>query len=151
LGRKGGKLADTKGNGFVFGIGCSLLFICFVLLSSFTGVSPVWIAMFLIFGMVGQSFMYLALSNSISRTLPAEQTGVGMGLLAMLNFIAGAVSAGIYGRAVDQGADLRMTPVNPHDAAFVYSSIYLILAGVLVVVAIVYMFMFNRLNSKEKA
>nr|WP_311283331.1 hypothetical protein [Paenibacillus macerans] len=50
------------------------------------------IAVLLIFGNVGQMFMQIALTGTISRTLTKEQTGVGMGLLSMSNFLSGAYS-----------------------------------------------------------
>ena len=52
LGRKGGMLADKKGNSFLFYLASALLFACFVMLSTFAGMSPVLIAIILIFGNV---------------------------------------------------------------------------------------------------
>jgi DHA2 family metal-tetracycline-proton antiporter-like MFS transporter len=144
LGRQGGKLADVKGNAYLFFTASALLLICFTLLSSFAGISPVVIAFILIFGNVGQAFMYIALSNAISRTLPKEQIGVGMGLLSMLNFVAGAVSAGVYSKTVDQGAAFHLNPANSHPNAFVYSNIYLILAMLHVGILLLYYFQFVR-------
>jgi MFS transporter, DHA2 family, metal-tetracycline-proton antiporter len=144
LGRIGGKLADTKGNSFLFYMASSLFLTCFVLLSSFVGISPVFIALFLIFGNVGQAFIYIALSNSISRTLPKEQSGVGMGLLSMLNFIAGAVSASVYSMMIDQGTDSNWNPVNSHSEAFVYSNIYFVLGILCMSILLLYYFQFGR-------
>lgn len=144
LGRKGGKLADKKGNPFLFYLASALLIACFVLLSTFAGMSPVLIAIILIFGNVGQSFLYIALSNAISRSLPKEQTGVGMGLLAMLNFISGAIAAGVYGKMVDQGASIRWNPVNSYPEASVYSNIYLVLAVLHVGILLFYYVQFGR-------
>lgn len=72
LGRKGGKLADKRGNAFLFYTASMLLIICFLSLSTFVGSPPAFIAFLLIFGTVGQMFMQIALANSISRTLPKE-------------------------------------------------------------------------------
>ncbi|UUZ81055.1 hypothetical protein LJK88_41060 [Paenibacillus sp. P26] len=69
LGRKGGKLADAKGNAYLFFAASSPLIVCFLLLSCFAGIPPVFIALFLILGNVGQSFIYIALSNAISRSV----------------------------------------------------------------------------------
>jgi len=144
LGRKGGKLADSKGNSFLFYMASALLLTCFVLLSSFAGMSPVLIAIILIFGNVGQSFLLIALSNAISRSLPKEQTGIGMGMLAMLNFISGAIAAGVYGKAVDQGASFHWNLVNSHPVAFVYSNIYLVLAVLHAGILLFYYVQFGR-------
>ncbi|MGO4118992.1 MFS transporter, partial [Rhizobium ruizarguesonis] len=84
LGRVGGKLADRKGNAYLFFLASGLLLVCFGLLSTFTGIAVIGIACFLIFGNVGQSFMQITLANSISVTLAKEQAGVGMGIFSML-------------------------------------------------------------------
>ncbi|MDQ0900762.1 MFS transporter [Paenibacillus sp. V4I7] len=151
LGRKAGKLADAKGNPFLYYVASLLLLTCFALLSSFAGISPVYIAVFLIFGNVGQSFMMIALSNTISRTLPKEQTGVGMGLLAMLNFVAGAVSASIYSTTIDQGASSVWNAANSFPVAFVYSNIYFVLAFLHAMILLIYYFQFGRAERKRKA
>ncbi|WP_178024714.1 hypothetical protein [uncultured Paenibacillus sp.] len=79
-------MADAKGNSFVIYVASLLLIGCFALISVASGAAAGWIAAILILGNVGQIFMQLALSNTISRTLPKEQTGVGMGLLSILAF-----------------------------------------------------------------
>jgi DHA2 family metal-tetracycline-proton antiporter-like MFS transporter len=144
LGSSGGKLADAKGNSVLFYTASALLFSCFALLSTFAGISPAFIAVFLILGNVGQTFMQIALSNSISRTLPKEQTGIGMGLMSMLGFIAGAVSASIYSKLVDLGADFLWNPANPYRDVSVYSNIYLVLAVLHLSIVTVYYFQFGR-------
>ncbi|NGQ96268.1 MFS transporter [Brevibacillus sp. SYP-B805] len=149
LGRTGGKLADKRGNSFLFSTASVLLLICFVLLSSFTGMSPAFIAGFLIFGTVGQMFMQIALTNAISRTLPKEETGVGMGLLSMLNFLAGAVSTGIYSKIVDHGSGFHLNPLNAYQNAFVYSNLYFVLAMLHVGIFALYHLQFSRAAQKN--
>lgn len=151
LGRKAGKLADARGNPFLFYTASALLVTGFVLLSSFAGIHPVGIAIFLIFGNVGQSFLMIALSNTISRTLPIDQIGVGMGLLAMMNFIAGAVAASVYSTTVDQGASLGWNAINSSSAAFVYSNIYLVLGILHVIILGLYYFQFGRADSRRRS
>ena len=144
LGRKAGKLADTKGNLTLFTIAGGLLMVCFTLMFLFAGVSPVIVAGFLIFGNVGQMFMQISLHNTISRTLPKEQTGIGMGLYSMLNFLSGAVSAGIYGKTIDQGALFHLNPLVVSPNFYVYSNIYYILLLGVVGIWIVYRIQFGR-------
>ena len=94
LGGRGGKLADTKGTRYLFYTASTLLLLCFALLSTFAGVSPYLIALILVFGNVGQIFMQISLSKTISLSAPKEQTGVGMGLFSPLNFLSGAIATG---------------------------------------------------------
>lgn len=149
LGRKAGRLADRKGNAHLFFLASALLLFCFLSLSTFTAAAAAWIALFLVFGNVGQSFMSIALSNSISRTLPKERAGVGMGLFSMLNFMSQAIAAGIYGRAIDAGAAASWNPANASGRGFVFSNIYLVLAVLLLAVLAVYYFRQIRTRSAD--
>lgn len=129
LGRKGGKLADLKGNSYLYSVASGSLITCFVLLSIFTGISPLWISFFLIFGNVGQSFMQIAMSNSISRSLPKDQIGVGMGLFSMVSFIAQGIAAGVYSIVVAQGPSVHWNPLNVDPNSYLFSNFYLVLAA----------------------
>jgi DHA2 family metal-tetracycline-proton antiporter-like MFS transporter len=149
LGRKGGKLADLKGNSHLFFVASGSLLTCFVLLSTFTGSSPFFIAAFLIFGNVGQSFMLISMSNSISKTLPKEQVGVGMGLFSMLNFIAGGMATGVYSWVVDIGSDVLWNPLNINPNGFIYSNIFFVLAALHVVILLFYYFQYGRAKRKS--
>ncbi|MGM0923582.1 MAG: MFS transporter [Bacillota bacterium] len=149
LGRKGGKLADLKGNSHLFFVASGSLLTCFVLLSTFTGSSPFFIAAFLIFGNVGQSFMLISMSNSISKTLPKEQVGVGMGLFSMLNFIAGGMATGVYSWVVDIGSDVLWNPLNINPNGFIYSNIFFVLAALHVVILLFYYFQYARAKRKS--
>lgn len=145
LGRRGGKLADSRGNSVLVLTAASLLLICFVLLSSFVGLSPYFIMLFLIFGNVGQSFMGIAMSNTVSQTLPREDTGVGMGLFSMLNFISGATATSLIGKLLDSpGVPARFNPLLHHANAAIYSNIFLVLAAGVIAVAALYYSQFGK-------
>ncbi|WP_099157043.1 MFS transporter [Virgibacillus ndiopensis] len=147
LGKKGGKLADVKGNPFLFYLSSALMFIAFLLLSSFVGSSPIFIAVFLTIGDAGAAFILITLSNMISQTLPKEQIGVGMGIFSMLNFMAGSVSGAVYSKVVDLGAVVNWNPANLFSNGIVYSNIYLSLALLLVSVILLYYFQIQRATS----
>jgi len=104
LGRRGGRLADRKGTPVLYTAAAGLLIACFVLLATLTGTLPVWaIPLVLVLGNVGQTFMQVAITNSVSGTLPKAEAGVGMGLFSMTNFLSTAAAAGLYGAAVEAG------------------------------------------------
>ncbi|QMV41426.1 MFS transporter [Cohnella cholangitidis] len=128
LGRKGGKLADRKGNSYLYSVASASLIACFALLAVFTGISPAWIAFFLMFGNVGQSFMQIAMSNSVSGSLPKDQVGVGMGLFSMVSFIAQGIAAGVYGIVSEQGTATNWLPVHTDPGSSLFSNIYVVLA-----------------------
>ncbi len=138
LGRMGGRLADEKGNSFLFYLATSCQFLAFSLLSTVAGLSPYLIMLVLISGNLGQTFMQIAMSNTISRTLPRDQIGIGMGLFSMLNFIAGATATTFIGKVLDLGATLRLNPLLMNQGASVYSNIYFALAVLVVIVICLY-------------
>lgn len=129
LGRKAGKLADAKGKTSLSTIASALLLICFVSMYLFASEgSPALVAGLLIFGNVGLMYMQIALTHTIAGTLPKEQTGIGMGLLSMLNFLSGAVATGVYSKVVDRGASFSLNPFIEGNDSYVYGNIYFVLA-----------------------
>ncbi|MEJ8546890.1 MFS transporter [Brevibacillus borstelensis] len=151
LGRRGGKVADEKGNPFLVYTAAALLIIGFICLSSVVGMSPVFIAIFLIFGVLGQSYMQIAMSNTVSRTLSKEHIGVGMGLFSMITFISSAASTAAIGKVLDFGTStVRLNPIPQDRATFVYSNIFLVLAILVVVMAAFYYVQFGRVAKMAK-
>jgi len=148
LNRQGGKIADSKGTPTLFFIASSLLIICFFLLSTFIHLNAVLIAIFLIIGNVGQSFMMIVMSKSISLTLPSEHSGVGMGLLMMQNFISGSIAIGIYGRAVDMAGKSSWNIFNQQSIGVTFSNIFFVLFFLHVMILIV--FILSRRIARSK-
>ncbi|UWG96465.1 MFS transporter [Dehalobacter sp. DCM] len=139
MGRKGGQLADKKGNKLLVYTAASLIFFCYILLSSVVGVSPVFIVFILIFGNLGQTFMSIAMSNTVSQTLAREQVGIGMGLYAMLNFISGATSTSLIGKILDKNiTEFHFNPLIESSAGYIYSNIFFVFAFLIVIVAFLY-------------
>ncbi|SDZ39661.1 MFS transporter, DHA2 family, metal-tetracycline-proton antiporter [Evansella caseinilytica] len=149
LNRQGGKLADAKGTTSLFLIASALVFSCFMVLSTFISASAWLIACFLILGNVGQSFLSIAMSRSISFTLPAEHTGIGMGLLMMQNFISGSIAIGIYGRIIDVEAEQLWNPLSFSSVGAVYSNLFLALALLHVVVFITYRYSIKKISRQN--
>ncbi|WP_405081394.1 MFS transporter [Paenibacillus chitinolyticus] len=151
LGRRGGKLADEKGNPILVYTAAALLIIGFICLSSVVGMSPVFIAIFLIFGVLGQSFMQIAMSSTVSRTLSKEHIGVGMGLFSMITFISSAASTAAIGKVLDSGTStVRLNPIPQNSTTLVYSNIFLALAVLVAVMAALYYVQFGRVANMAK-
>jgi MFS transporter, DHA2 family, metal-tetracycline-proton antiporter len=146
--RQGGKLTDSKGTSYLFFLASSLLIVCFSLLSTFIDSNAWFIAVFLILGNVGQSFMMIVMSKSISITLPKEQAGVGMGILMMQNFIAGSIAIGIYGRAVDMEASSSWNPFLQSSNGTIFSNIFIVLVILHVSILLVYKFKVHKKYGK---
>lgn len=146
LGRTGGKLADKKGNSFVFYVATILLFISFSVLAILVGMSPLWIWIFLTIANIGQTFIQVAMSNTVSRTLSDENAGIGMGFLTMMTFIAGATSTTLLGKVIDLGSAIQLNPLLVYKQATIYSNAFALLLIVLVLVAVMYLTLFRSAN-----
>jgi len=127
LGRKGGKLADAKGSFFLYQLAVVLIVSCFILLSFFLMSNLIWVALILMLGNVGQSFMQIAMSSSVSKTLEKQDVGVGLGLFSMITFISQGIASGIYGIIVGNGMTLPWNPFHVEHHAYVFIGIYGIL------------------------
>lgn len=150
LGAKGGRLADQKGNSFLVVIAMLSLMVGFLSLSTVVGLSPVYIAFFLIFGVIGQSFMQIAMMNTISRTLTKDQAGIGMGFVSMLIFIANATATAILGKVLDAGTPrFTLNFLAPNSSSALYSNLFLVLAILILFVALLYYYVFGRLGNKR--
>lgn len=125
MGRRGGKLADDKGNWFLVCLSVPMTLLCFTLLSSFVGVRAWIIAMIIPLGYVGQTFMQIAVSNTISRTLSKDQIGVGMGMYTMINFISGATAISLIGKVLDfHATTIHFNPIPIEKSAYIYSNVF---------------------------
>ncbi|UVI28946.1 MFS transporter [Paenibacillus spongiae] len=149
MGRRGGKLADDKGNSFLLFTASFLMLLCFALISTLIGASPYIIAVILIAGNVGQTFMQITMSNTLSRTLSKDQVGVGMGLFSMVNFISGAISMSFIGKLLDNElTTIRLNPLVTNEAAYIYSNIFLVMCVLTIAIAGLYRLQFGAVLSK---
>lgn len=145
LGKKGGKLADIKGNNFLTYTALLSFFLGYGFLSLVAGLSPFMVMIVLIFAYIGQTFIQIALGNTVSRSLPREQTGVGMGVYMMTNFIAGAIATTLISKALEiKNATLQLNPFLLKHESLNYSNIYAALAILIVIVFIIYSSNFKK-------
>ncbi|SFM01219.1 MFS transporter [Pelosinus propionicus] len=139
LAKTGGKIADSRGNSGLTFLAISCFFICFCSLALMAGAPAYFITCFLIFGYVGQTFFQLAMANTISQTLPRNQTGVGMGLFMLVNFVASSTATAIMGTAISKNnATVYFKSLFFQFESVKYSNIYSVLAIMAVVIALIY-------------
>jgi DHA2 family metal-tetracycline-proton antiporter-like MFS transporter len=149
LGRTGGKLADQKGNGFVAYTALLCFFLGYGILSIVAGSSPYLIMFVLLLAYVGQTFIQIALGNTVSRSLPKEQAGVGMGIFMMMNFIAGATATTLISKALEiKDASLQLNPFLLEHNSLNYSNIYAVLTVLIVMVTLIYSSNFKKQGSE---
>ena len=129
LGQSGGRLADRRGNTFLVYLALTLSFAGFLMIAAASSASPYAVMVILLISFVGSTFFQIAMGNTISMTLPREQTGVGMGLLMLSRFISGSCAVVLLSKALDAGA--------------VYGRIYVMLAAATAAVGALYWMAFG--------
>jgi MFS transporter, DHA2 family, metal-tetracycline-proton antiporter len=101
FGPVGGQLADKKGNRFVLSIGLVLVVASLIGTAFLMAWSPWYLAGVFLFTYVGFSFLQTGLINSVSQTLPEEETGVGMGVFNLVGILAGAVGTALVAKILE--------------------------------------------------
>ncbi|PLR75255.1 hypothetical protein CU633_21980 [Bacillus sp. V3-13] len=95
---------------------------------------------------IGQTFIQVAMSNTVSHTLSKEYAGIGMGFFTMMTFIAGATSTTLIGKVLDYGSSVQLNPLQVYKQATIYSNAFFILTVVLLLVVVLFYTLF-RTNS----
>ncbi len=148
LGRSGGKLADLKGNHVLTYIALLSFFVGYSILSIVAGLSPFIIMFVLMFACIGQTFMQISLSNTVSSTLIKADVGVGMGILMMTNFISGALFTTLMSKALEKGSLMvQLNPLLQTQDSLTYSNIYTVLTILIIIVTATYHFRFKSYST----
>ena len=141
FGMVSGRMADKIGSIPIVGAGLGLLLLGYFLLSTFVGWNAWIIALILIICYTGFSSIQSSLANTISNTLPVDQTGVGMGLYNLVFFISGAFGSSIVGKLLDYSTmGFTLNPLNQNSS--VYSNIFVMFIAVVLSAGIVYIYTF---------
>lgn len=101
VGPLGGRLADRHGNRVVLFGGMGLATLGLAGTAWALGMSPWFAAATLLPAYAGFSLLQTGLVNSVSQTLPEEETGVGMGVFNLVGILAGAVGAALVGKVLE--------------------------------------------------
>ncbi|HTX73977.1 MAG TPA: MFS transporter [Rectinemataceae bacterium] len=129
----GGNLADRRGNSFVVALGLGILVTSMIALALFLSLSPVFVAAALVLTYIGFSLFQTAMANSVSQSLPQDETGVGMGLFNLVGIISGAVGTALVGKILAGdwlGFPVLTRAIPP--SAYSYSNILLLFSVVAV-------------------
>jgi DHA2 family metal-tetracycline-proton antiporter-like MFS transporter len=145
FGRLGGNLADKRGNVMVVGIGIVLLVGSLLLLSCLVGSSPWLVSGGLLLTYIGFTLIQTGLINSVSQTLDATRTGVGLGLFNLITFISAAIGTALVARTLASGwLDLRLNPLILQSKAFAYSNLMVVFALLIALGGGIYFVRFGR-------
>jgi DHA2 family metal-tetracycline-proton antiporter-like MFS transporter len=119
-----GSLADKRGNVFVVWIGVAALAGSTAVMAMLLGFTY-WIVMLaMLANYIGFTMFQTAMINSVSQTLPSEQSGIGMGIFNLISIVAGALGATLVGRILDgHWMEAGIISVSRNAAGFAYSDI----------------------------
>lgn len=123
-----GELADKRGNAFVAAIGVLLLAGSMLAMALLLGFSYWVMLVTMLANYVGFTMFQTAMINSVSQTLPAEQSGIGMGIFNLISIVAGALGTTLVGRILDgRWLDSGLLSLSANVAGFPYSDILAVL------------------------
>ncbi|MBD0380771.1 MFS transporter [Paenibacillus sedimenti] len=125
-----GRMIDRYGNHYMLRAGSLLLLTGAVLFGWLSGTSPIGILFIYIPMSIGVTMLTTSLSNEMSRILPKEQIGAGMGLSQLIQFVGGAFGVAMSGKSIAWQKSLP-----PAD---VYANIFWGIAGILLLAVISY-------------
>ncbi len=124
-----GKMIDRYGSAPLLKYAPWLLLAASTLFALFTGVSASIILSVYIVMSIGYSALNASVSNELSRILPVQHVGAGLGLFQLLQFISGAFSVAISGMA------LASQSAQPLDRAFSHIFMGMAVLGLLALTA----------------
>jgi len=135
LGRFGGGLVDRRGSRFTLFIALGFIGSGMLALSVLSAVDARLVAAILPLINAPFTFVQAAMAKSVSSTLPREESGVGMGVYNLLNFMAGAISGSIVSKMIEfdlSGLNvLALVRPSTYGAIFMLLALLIALTGLL--------------------
>ncbi|MCE7794841.1 MFS transporter [Salipaludibacillus sp. CUR1] len=101
IGQYGGKLVDRHGSYPILKAAFIMVMAGSTLISTFVGIPPVFMAACILVQYMAFPLIQSSTANLLTSLVPANQTGVGIGLFNLVNFLSGAISSAIFGALLD--------------------------------------------------
>jgi len=145
LGRFGGGLVDRRGSRFTLFVAFGFIGAGMLALSLLSAADAWVIALLLPLINAPFTFVQSAMAKSVSSALPRDQSGVGMGVYNLVNFLSGAISGAVVSKLIefDLSGLNAATLVRPST----YGAIYLLLA---LLIALTGLLAYVRLERQPK-
>ncbi|WP_035531260.1 MFS transporter [Halobacillus kuroshimensis] len=145
MGQKGGNLVDSKGNTFVLYLALTLLITGFTVLSTLVGAHPYVLSAAIIISYMSFPLVQASSADILANLLHKNETGVGMGVFNLLNFVSGALSGAVIGKALDLYDPFQ--PINVlgfNGNTAIYSNVFLVFAVIIAVGLIQFRLNYNK-------
>ncbi|MBM7096048.1 MFS transporter [Bacillus sp. H-16] len=146
IGQAGGRLVDRKGSVPVVKLALILVAAGTLCISTFAGYNPVVIAACLLITYLGFPLIQSSTANLLATIVSKKETGVGIGLFNLLNFMSAAIGSAVYGRILDmESAAVLFNPLARQGDNVIYTNLFLSLS----VIALLALTLFTRKFKEE--
>lgn len=145
VGQKGGSLVDLRGSKFVLYLAMFLLSFGFLVISSVTGLTVWLLSATVIIAYMSFPLVQASSAELLTSLLDKNETGVGMGVFNLMNFLSGAISATVIGKVLDVFDPI--SPVNPvggEGTSAIYSNIFLTFSFIIFIAFVQFYFFFTN-------
>lgn len=144
-----GSLADRRGNTFVVGIGVLLLAGSMFGMALALGFTSWIVLVAMLANYIGFTMFQTAMINSVSQTLAAEESGIGMGIFNLISIIAGALGTTLVGKILDgRWLDYGLVSMSRNETGFAYSDILVVFTLVVLASGWVFRATFSNLPAR---
>jgi len=151
MGTIGGRLSDRIGARSTVFAGMAMLFAGYLILSTVCGMRPLVISISLVACFSGFSFLQPSFPHAVSSELPRHQLGIGMGIYNLFFFLSGGFSGALIGRLLDfHRVGFHINPLIANSEAWLYSNIFIMLAGSIVIASAIFFHTFSRASALER-
>ncbi|MBB6454823.1 DHA2 family metal-tetracycline-proton antiporter-like MFS transporter [Salirhabdus euzebyi] len=126
IGQFGGRLVDSKGSRFVLFLSMMILSTGFFVISISTGLHPIVLSLSIILAYMCFPLVQASTADLLANILPNKETGVGMGVFNLMNFVAGSLSGAIIGKVLDiYSPEKSFNPFAQKGGSAAYSDVFL--------------------------
>ncbi len=143
LGPLGGRLADKKGNRVLMLLGFLLLIGSLLATSFFIENSVYLLSFFLIGFYAGFAFIQTGITNAISKTLPPESIGTGMGLFNLFSIISGALGMTFTAKILESKT-LQFQILPTANSYWSFQNLFLCFSLLVLLVSLGYFYTFKK-------
>ncbi|TDL33032.1 MFS transporter [Jeotgalibacillus sp. S-D1] len=145
LGQYGGRVIDQKGGVPVVKVALTLIAAGCLLISTFAGSSALVISLCMLVAYIGFPLIQSSTADLLTTTLSTEQTGVGIGLFNLLNFMGGAFASAIFGSVLEiQSVTTKLNILSSNGSNVLYSNLFLVLSLLAILTAAAFSVFYSR-------
>ena len=149
LGQYGGRVIDKKGGVPVVIAALTLIAAGCLLISTFAGHAAWVISLCMLVAYIGFPLIQSSTADLLTTNLSPEQTGVGIGLFNLLNFMGGAFSSAIFGVVLEiQGVTTRLNLASASGTNIIYSNVFFALSLLAICTAFMFSILYKRTNKQ---